>query len=825
MVSSDLGQLFVQELAFGTYLAPFLWHGYMLVIFVLIILFSTMLRNILKVSFRNLRRDKVYSFINVLGLTAGIAAGIFILLWITDELSFDDFHSESDRIYSVMINNHQAEGRIDTYSATPAILKEALVSEIPEVELAARYSFETELLIKHSTLSFQENGIYADPDLFSILSFPLTSGNKTKPIEEQNTIAISQRLASKLFQEENPIGKTVAIGEGQDLTVSEVFENVPDHSSLQFDFVIPFELFLKENPWTQHWASGGSRTLVLLRENSSIPNNKIASLISDKCQDCTTTPFLFPFKQQRLYGEFENGVNIGGKIQQVYLFAGVALLILAMACINFMNLSTARSASRSREVGIRKTIGASRIGLIVQFISESVLLAWIALILALILVQLMLPFFNQVTGKSMVLDLSNPMLLAGMLGITIFTGLMAGSYPALVLSGFNPSRVLKGDTRAGLAGGNIRKGLVVAQFAASAVLVIGSLAVYKQINYISERNLGFDRENILVLDQNEGMIKAYEGIKNELLQLPGVESIAFGGNNIFSVPITSTDPIWTGKSEQTSVNFKIYRCDAGFLPTLNIPLLQGRNFRDQRDASNYLINKKAAEMMGLTLEDAVGAKLEMWQGAGEIVGITEDFHNDNLKFGIQPMIFMYSEQVGNHYFIRLSDDQSLDELVGKVAAVYKKHNPDYPFEYSFLNEVFDQEYRLEQVIGKLSLAFTFLAIGISCLGLFGLALFTAEHRAKEIGVRKVLGASVANLVLMLCRDFAALVGVSLLIGFPLAWILIDKYLSGYSFHTEIHWTLYLGVAFFMLLLTLGSVGYQSIKVAVSNPVDSLQSEG
>lgn len=783
-----------------------------------------MIRSFLKISLRNLGRYKVHSLINLIGLGTGIAAGIFILLWISDELSFDGFHEKGDRVYSVLINSEQENGKIETYPAAPALLKDKLTDEIPEIEKAARYSFETELLFKEKSNSFQERGIYADPDFFDILSFPVIDGNKEDPLKEKYTVAISQNLASRIFQQENPVGKSLILENGLALTVTEVFENVPQNSSLQFDFVLPFELLLDENPWMENWQSGGSRTMVLVREGSENPSSKLSSLIAGNCENCNSVPFLFPFTQQRLHGEFEQGKSIGGRIQQVYLFAGVAFLIVLMACINFMNLATAKSASRSKEVGIRKSIGASKKSLIFQFILESLLLTLMALVFALLLIQLLLPFFNEVTGKTLELDLSSPVLLLGILSLTFLTGLMAGFYPAWLLSRFNPSKVLKGDSRSGLKGAGLRKVLVVSQFATSVVLIFGSLILFQQMQFISERNLGFDRGNVIVIDQNSGLIQTYSGIKNELQQLTGVEQVAFGGNNIFTVPIRSTDPVWTGKSDEDQINFKVFRCDAGFLPALEIPMIAGRNFMDERDSSNYLINRKAAELMGLNLEDAVGTKIEMWHGPGEIVGITEDFHNDNLKFGIQPMIFMYSENLGNHYFIRLSKNQGVQSTLDQIEQVFEEYNPDYPFEFTFLDEVFSQEYQQEQVIGKLSLAFTVLAIVISCLGLFGLSLFEAEQRSKEIGVRKVLGASVLDLLLMLFRDFGFLVGISWLVGMPIAWWLANRFLSGYAFHISIHWSIYLLIAGLMFFLMLISVGIQSLKAALSNPVKSLHTD-
>ena len=785
-----------------------------------------MIKNYFKTAWRSLWKNKGYSAINIFGLTIGLSASIFIFLWVYDELSYDKFHSNANRIFKVLINNKYPDGRVETYPATPAKLKDVIKNEIPEIELAAQYSMESELLVKHENNGFNENGIYADPTLFKILSFSIVNGNASEPLKNNNSIAISKSLAEKLFKDEDPIGKTLSVAQKYDLMISSVFADIPQNSTLRFEFVIPFELFVKENPWTQNWKSGGTRTVVLLRSATMIDqvNNKLINLIKKNCADCSTTSFLFPYVESWLYSEFENGKQAGGRIQQVFLFSVVAILILLMACINFMNLSTARSTNRSREVGVRKSVGAQKSQLIVQFITEAVFLSFIAMFFAVVMVKLLLPFFNDLTGKSIHLDLSDPVFVAGVLSITIVAGILAGSYPAFILSRFNPVKVLKGTTQTGLSGNTLRKFLVVVQFTASVILVVGSIAVYKQIGFISEKNLGFNKDNIIVIDQNEGIVKNYGAIKNDLQQLPAIKNVAFGGNNIFTIPITTTDPVWKGKPNNSSVTFKIYRCDTGFIPAMNIKILSGRNFISNNDASNYIINRKAMETMGLSMNNAIGTELEMWNGKGRIIGITDDFHNDNLRFGIQPLIFMYSENVGSHYFIKVSGGSSMPGLIAQMRQIFREHNPDYPFEFSFLDDVFNREYRTEAVIGKLSLSFTVIAIFISCLGLLGLATFTAERRTKELGIRKVMGASVGNLAMMLCREFTNLIILSLLIGLPISWWLVGEYFSGYMFHTEIKWNIYIITSVSILLIAILSVGYQAVKAAITNPVKSLKTE-
>ncbi len=787
-----------------------------------------MIRNYLLITLRNLARHRAYAAINIVGLAVGLTTSIFIFLWVIDEMSFDRFHPNADNIYRVMINNTYPDGRIETHGATPALLKHAIQTEIPEVGMIAQLSMDTEALIKHDENSFYGQGFYADPALFAIFDFALAKGDRNNPLPNVSSIVISEELAGKLFDDGDPIGRSLQVNGTQQFLVTGVFRDVPRHSTLQFEFVLPFDLYVKENPWTQHWRSGGTRTVVTLRPGASFEsaNAKLAGLIRNNCEGCTTSPFLFAYTKSRLYSEFENGRIAGGRIEQVVLFSIVAVIVLAMACINFTNLATARSAVRSREVGVRKIVGARQSGLIAQFIAESLLMSFIALVIALAAVQALLPFFNEMTYKSVLLDFTDTVFVGGTLAITLVCGFLAGIYPAFFLASFKPLLVLKGNVQSSLSGNGLRKALVVVQCAVTIVLMAGSIIIYKQLLFISDKHLGFDKENVVLIDRNNELGRNYAAFKADVLQVPSVKSIGFGGNNIFTVPITTTDPVWPGKPANASITFKIFRCDEGFIPTMNIELMAGRNFSDARgrDASNYIINKKAMDVMGLTLENVIGADLEMWNGKGKIIGVTNDFHNDNLRQGVEPLIFLYSEGFGGHYFIRVEGRTPVNETLAAIETRYERHSPDYPFEYSFLDEVFDREYRTEAVIGKLALSFTIVAVLISCLGLLGLASFAAERRKKELGIRKVVGASAGELVFMLCRDFTNLVATGLLIGLPVAWYLGSAFLSGYAFHAEIGvWTFVL-TAGGTMLIAIATVAYQSARAALANPVEALRYE-
>lgn len=770
---------------------------------------------------------KAYSFINIFGLSIGLASAIFIFLWVVDEVSYDKFHTGSDDIYKVLINQSYPDGKVETYGANPALLKESLHSEIPEVKAITQLSMETKALFEHDTKSFYAQGVYADPALFSIFSFPLLSGYEMDPIPGLSSVAISEKLALKLFGTAEALGKSIQVDQTHQLKITSVFADVPNNSSLQFDFVIPFDLFVKENPWTQHWRSGGSRTFLSLTSGASVEriNAKIEGLIKKNCTDCTTTPFLFQFHKTRLYSSFENGKNAGGRIEQVVLFSFIAVIILMMACINFMNLATARSATRSKEVGVRKLVGAGQSALMKQFMAEAIVLSFIALLLALIFVWQLLPFFNQITNKSLLIDFTAPVFIIGILLITIICGLCAGSYPAFFLSSFKPLLALKGNVQNSLSGIGLRKTLVIIQFVVSIVLIAGSIIIYEQIAFISNKNLGFEKDNIVLIESNEELIKNNTSFKNELLQSPSVKDVAFAGSNIFTVPITTTDIVWPGMPVNSSLQFKLFRCDAGLIPTLNIDVLEGRNFTDlSQDQSNYIINKKAMEVMGLSPENVIGTEIEVWNGPGRIVGLTDDFHNDHLSAGIEPLIFLYTEQIGQNFLVKVDHKKPMKETLSEIEKVFKKASPQHPFEYSFLDEAFDREYQSEAVIGKLSMSFTIVAVLISSLGLIGLASFTAERRIKELGIRKVLGASIAELILMLCSAFIKLVAIGLAIGIPLAWYLGAGFLSGYAFHTNISVWIFVSTAISILFIALISVAYQAIKAAVANPVNSLKNE-
>jgi ABC-type antimicrobial peptide transport system permease subunit len=674
-----------------------------------------------------------------------------------DELSFDRFHAKAERIYKVMINDNYPDGRMETYEAPTVMIGNALRKDIPELDEVVQTSWNEDMLVKSGDKKFMESGLYADPNLFSIFSFPISMGNQPHPITDNNSISISEKLAKKFF-DGDPVGKTLTINQLGDFSVSSVFKDLPENSSLRFDFVLSFENWKKQNTWANHWRSGATQAFVTLKPNSDFraADGKVRRIIKANCNDCNREAFLYPFSQLYLHGNFENGKNSGGRISQVILFGCIALVILVMACFNFTNLATARASTRTKEIGVRKSSGAGRISIGIQFIGESLLISFISLFFAIILVTTFLPILNEITGKALRLDYGNPVLVFGIMGITLLCGLLAGIYPAFYLSALKTSSILK-NSQVTLKGGGFRKGLIVTQFAVSVILIAGSIVIYRQLGYIFKKDLGFSKENVIVIPQKEGsgwLSKNYSPYKEELQQIPTVKNVAFVGSNIFQVPITTTDPVWPGKPANSSISFKVLRSDDGFIPAMNIKLIAGRNFYSNKaDSSNYIINEKAMLAMGLNKQNVIGTKLGMWNGKGEIIGLTDDFVNGNLHQRTEPLILMYTTNNGYNYYIKTIENANVNQTLASIEAITKKYSPEYPFEYSFLDADYGKEYKPESVLCKLSFGFTVVAIIICCLGLFGLATFAAEQRIKEIGVRKVLGASVPDIVVLLSKEF------------------------------------------------------------------------
>lgn len=785
-----------------------------------------MIKHFFKIFVRTGLRNAGYTFINVSGLAIGLASSILILLWVWDETHFDRQHVLRERIYQVKSFHRYPDGNFVTDDATGALA--GGLREFPEVERTCRLSYNnSRVLVQYGDKSIYETGVFADTSIFSIFTIPLVEGVSFR---DDNSVVVSQKLAAKYFPGESAIGKVVTINAEQEAVVTGVFEDLPP-STQKFDFIMAYGNYAKRDKYNEEWGAWtGGFTYLLLRPGTDIAalNEKIQKKITEPRiwprWDSSATLFLFPFTDSRLRNNFNNdGVQEGGRITYVQIFGGVGIFILLVAIINFMNLATARSVNRSKEIGVRKVSGAVRFSLIRQFFLESVMLALIALIVALVIAQLALPAFNSLTQKTLSIDLTNLMMVSLMLSITILTGLIAGSYPAFLLSGLKPVVILKGKFT-GAGGKNIRKSLVVFQFGLSTVLIVCALAAHQQVKFMREKDLGFDRDNIIYFSASQKIDRSLEVFKRMALENPKIVSVAEGDNNpmrIFGGMVLG-DNAWPGKTKDDNIVFDWAQCDADYLPTFGLKIVKGRNFLKDNvaDTLNFIINEEAARQMRLT--DPVGAHLAA-PHKGTIVGVVKDFNNKRLQFAMGPLIIAMTPKKDPMVFVKYEAGQT-QEVLASLQAIYKTIEPDIPMEYKFMDAPFGEMYENEILIEKLSIYFTAIAIFISCLGLFGLASFTAETRTKEIGVRKVLGASVSQIVTLLCRDFLLLITIALAVGLPLGWWGVENFLKDYAYRTEISPWLFVGIVIGLIGITFASVAYQSGKAANMNPVKTLRSE-
>ncbi|WP_428235288.1 ABC transporter permease [Gracilimonas sp.] len=783
-----------------------------------------MFKNYLKTAFRSFKRHKSSFLINVIGLSIGMACSILILLWVLNELNYDRFHIDADRMYQVM--EHQSySGDIMTTHSTPGILAPSLKEEVPEFEYVATYTWNIEYLFTKDDKSLKENGLYARPDFFYILDVNILHGNRDELINSPKSVAISKELAEKYFNTQNPVGESITINGTEVHTITGVFEKLPENSSFQFDYVLPFEDWLQNNEWATRWGNNGPRTIAKLYPGVDIAalNSKIKDFIKQKDDDDSNVNlFVFPFADLYLYGQFEDGVQTGGRIDYVRLFTIVAIFILLIACINFMNLSTAKATKRAKEVGIRKSIGASQGSLIGQFIGESMIITFFSLLVSVFLVELSLPVFNDLTDKAIDVSYSDPMLLLIFLGTALVTGFVAGSYPAFYLSSFEAVKTLKGNLKISGSEAFARKGLVVFQFSLSVILIISTIVVYQQIQFTQTKNLGYKKENLITFPVEGDVYNNWDTFKAQVKDIPGVVNASRSSSSFMGRNSNTSGLEWPGKLPDTHILFENVSADYGLIETMGFELLAGRSHSEEfgADTARILINETAAKVMDL--ENPVGQVIQLWEEDTEIIGLVKDFHFQNLRYEVEPLFFRLTD-FGWAAYVRVESD-NIRETLAQIEDKYKEFNPTYPFAYEFMDEQYAALYRGEQRIGDLAKYFSIFAIIISCLGLFGLSAFTAEQRAKEIGVRKVLGASVQNLVLHLTKDFTKLVLIAIAIAIPVSWWMMDKWLSDFAYNPGLNWWIFAASGFLAVVIAWLTVSWQSIKAALVNPVQSLKSE-
>lgn len=795
---------------------------------------NSMIRNYLTTGLRNFLRHPIYTAINVLGLVLGLACSIFIFLWVIDELSYDQYHVDNDRVFKVMENESFSDGRILTDQFTPGILAETLLSEFPEVEETSRVAWSEVKLFSFGEKVNYEFGNYADKSIFNVLNLPLAEGDPNNALPDDESVAISKKMAVRYFNNTSALGKIFRLNNESDVKITAVFEDLPKNATEEFDFILTFDRHLKQNKVDiTKWDNEGWLITFIKLKDSSMKlqvDEKIKNLMKKHNESFHPELFLLRMADWRLRKNFVDGKQSGGRINYVISFSLVAILILVIACINFMNLSTARSANRSREVGIRKVAGASRRMLIQQFMTESIGLSLLSLVIALLLVHLLLPVFNDFTGKKLTVNYLDPVVSFSLLGITLLTGILAGSYPALFLSSFRPASVLKGNLQSVFSDSDLRKVLVVFQFSLSMIIIVCTLVVNDQITYMRNKNLGFDRKNVLEIRTNPEILKSYEVFRNEVLQNPMITSIAIGAANPMEINGSAWFD-WQGKSSDDNTLFNVADCDYDYLATLGFTIVEGRNFsRDfPSDSSSFIVTEEVVKRMGFA--NPIGQRLRVGDEYGQIIGVIQDFHNLGIRQTIQPTVLTLGNSDTHDadfgrwatIFLRYKPEK-LKEVLEYVRSVGKKSSPNFPIQVSFVDENFDYQFRTETMTATLSTGFTILAIIISCLGLFGLALFSTERRVKEIGVRKVLGASVSGLTVLLCKDFIRQVVYAILLGSPIAYYIVQHFLAQYPYHTQIDFSMFVIPALVMLFISLSVISYQSIKAALGNVVEALRSE-
>ena len=787
-----------------------------------------MLSHNLLVSYRSFKRNHTSFFINLTGLSTGLACTLLIYLWVTDELTMDQFHEKNDRLYQVMEHREQA-GKLVTFQSTSGPTAKALAEEMPEIEYAITATRPYKYILSHDNTDIKAIGRYVGKDFYALFSYPLLQGLPNQVLSDKSSIVISEALAISLFgTTENAVGKMVEWQHEKQYQVSGVFKNIPPHSSAQFDFLLSFEAYREGRSWVDEWGNTSPMTYALLKQGANVDqfNEKIADFIRDKTDGKVIhrTMFITPYAERYLHGKYENGVRTGGRITYVRLFSIIAVFTLIIACINFMNLSTARATRRFKEVGIRKAIGAGRKSLIVQYLGESVLLAFLSLLLAILLIWLALPRFNEITNKQLSLDLT-PELTLVLLGITALTGLLAGSYPALYLSGFDPVAILKGKLNRSLGELWARQGLVVFQFTLSIILIVTVVVVYQQIEFVQTRNLGYDKDNTIYL-RKEGKNLNSNGLEtflSELKRIPGVTAASSIGHDMTGHNSGTYRVIWEGRDPNDRTEFEAVSVNYDMIELLDIEIELGRTFSPDfaSDSSGIIFNESAIEYMGL--ENPIGKVIELWYKEREITGVVKDFHFESLHEEVKPLFFYLAPQRTWNVMAKMEEGRERETL-DQIQAFYREFNPGFPFDYQFLDEDYKAQYEAEQRVSTLSRYFAGIAVLISCLGLFGLATFAAEKRLKEIGIRKILGAGSLRIVSLLTVDFTRMVLLSVVIALPMSYFIASSWLESFAFRIELRWWFFAGAGLLALFIAWTTISFQTIKAANTNPVRSLKDE-
>ena len=795
-----------------------------------------MLENYITSAFRSLKRFRLFTLLNIFGLATGMACSILIFLWVQDECGYDKFNVNGAALYRVTANVAGTAAAV-----TPLPVAPALMQQIPGVKNIAR------LVSLHSVVNIgskkfdEKNIFYADPSFLQMFTYPLLQGNRKTALTGPYESVISPAAAIKYFGTVNAIGKIMHIDDdvkGHNYTVTGILQNIPNNSHLQFDVLLPIITYEKSGNYNYNapYEWGNFVGYTYLQLNNGYNNNPEAVRSIEKQIDAIHTTndpthtktnlSLQPLKDIHLHSHFLLDVDGQGNSEYVTIFSLVAAFILLIACINFMNLSTALAGQRAKEVGLRKTLGAVRLQLIIQFMTESFLVTFASLVIGLAIAWLLLPLFNDLSGKTISVDLFDINIILTLLGIATLVAVISGSYPAFFLSSFKPVKVLKGLKIFGGQNTTLRNGLVIFQFAIAVVLMVSTLVVNSQLGFIQSRDIGFDKENLLYIQmpQTGDLQNNYQALKTTLNQSIHVADYTLIENLPTYLTTGTTDVKWTGKNPNQQTIFPHIGVDANFLKTFGIHLLAGRGFNDhfKTDSANYVLNETAAKTMGFTAATVVGQKIVVNGGPGEVIGVVRDFNFKPVKQTIEPLVLRYSKQGG--YVVMRTSPANIQQVTAKLKTAFQHIYPNFPFSYGFVDQDLSKLYIAEQQMGKLFNVFSIISIIVSCLGLFGLATFATQKRLKEIGVRRVLGASAGGIVTMLAKDFVKLVALALFVAFPVAWFAMNKWLESYVYRIQMSWWMFAAAGITAVAIAFLTISYQSVKAAGANPVDSLRTE-
>ena len=790
-----------------------------------------MLKNYFKTAFRNLWKNKVFSLINIMGLALGLACSLLIMLWVRDEYKVDGFHKNGSQLYSIYEKQYR-DGQVNAFFGGPGIMADEMKRVMPEVQYATNYAWNELATFEANNKIIKEDGNHAGLDFFKMFSYHLLEGNPITALQSPSDIAISKKMSEEFFgSPAEAIGKTIRYQNKEDFKITAVFDNASQNSTMQFDYMLNWQHFLAGNSWAKDWTNNGPSCFIMLQKGTDAKafDKKINRFLDAYNKEQTPRSYIRlgmeRYGDVYLHSNFDKQGNIsGGRIQYVELFSIVAIFILLIACINFMNLTTARSVKRAKEIGVRKVVGAVRFALIRQFISEAVFIVSIAIVIALLLVMLALPQFNQFTQKQIQIPFNSVSFWLVIGGLLLVTGFISGSYPALYLSSFKPIKVLKGLPKFSNSALWFRKGLVVFQFVLSIILIVGTIIVSKQVNYIQTMNLGYDRENLVYVPMEGDLIPKYELFKNEALNMPGIKDVSRITDNPTLIENGTGGVQWTGKDPNADIEFAQSAVGYDFAKTMRLHFAEGRDFSKDfaTDSVGYLINESALKIIGY--KDPIGKPLTFWQKPGTIIGVLKDFHFNSVHTPINPLVLRLGEDIGWGQALVRTQPGKTKEALASLEKVCKDLNTKFPFTYKFSDEEYAKLYKNEQVVNKLANYFAFLAIFISCLGLLGLVMFASEQRTREFGIRKVLGARPVALFGLLSKEFLWLVLIAMIIASPLAWLAMNNWLQNYVYRIHISWWMFVIAGVLAVLIALVTISFQAIKAAIANPVKSLRAE-